>query len=252
MKHLHHNHHQHHQHQQQQQQHPKTLQGGDGASTTTTQQTSSSSSSNTRRDFFSKIGGAATAAAAVTAVTAAGTPFVNPSPAIAAAMTTTKTSTTPQIYNLPSGIKYAVLNDATNNAKGGGSYPQQGDIVAIEYTGYLTNGQIFDASHSGNGGKSNNALLFQLGSTAVIPGINEMVSEMKVGQKVQAIIPPALAFGDKGICVQQGNGDDGEKKQSGGSGGSISSISSEVECLVKPGSTLVYDIYLKKASIPPP
>lgn len=25
-----------------------------------------------------------------------------------------------------------------------------------------------------------------------------MVSEMKVGQKVQAIIPPELAFGDKG------------------------------------------------------
>lgn len=51
---------------------------------------------------------------------------------------------------------------------------------------------------------------------------------MSVGQKVQAIVPPSLAFGDKGICIESG------------------------ECLVKPKSTLVYDIYLKRAAIPPP
>jgi FKBP-type peptidyl-prolyl cis-trans isomerase len=69
-------------------------------------------------------------------------------------------------------------------------------------------------------------------SNAVIPGINDMVAEMKVGQKVQAIIPPELAFGDKGICIENKEGKE--------------------ECLVKPGSKLVYDIYLKKSSIPPP
>ena len=126
----------------------------------------------------------------------------------------------PTIYKLNSGVKYAITKDTDKK-----SYPQQGDIVAIEYTGYLTTGAIFDGTHGE--GKSN-ALLFKLGSTAVIPGINEMVSEMKVGQKVQAIIPPELAFGDKGICLDGG------------------------ECLVKPGSTLVYDIFLKKSSIPPP
>ena len=114
----------------------------------------------------------------------------------------------------------AVLKDVDKK-----SYPQPGDIVAIEYTGYLTSGAIFDGTHSE--GKQN-ALLFKLGSTAVVAGLNEMVSEMKVGQKVQAIIPPELAFGEKGICLESG------------------------ECLVKPGSTLVYDIYLKKSSIPPP
>ena len=51
---------------------------------------------------------------------------------------------------------------------------------------------------------------------------------MRVGEKVQAIIPPNMAFGDDGICLEDG------------------------ECLVKPGSTLVYDILLKKSSIPPP
>ena len=97
--------------------------------------------------------------------------------------------------------------------------------MAIEYTGYLTDGTIFDATHSE--GKSN-ALLFQLGQTSVIPGLNEMVSNMVVGQKVQAIIPPKLAFADKGLCLDDG------------------------ECLIKPGQTLVYDVYLKKSSIPPP
>jgi hypothetical protein len=72
------------------------------------------------------------------------------------------------------------------------------------------------------------ALVFEVGGNAVIPGINEMVKEMEVGEKVQAIIPPQLAFGDKGICVDNG------------------------ECLVKPKSYLVYDIYLKRSAIPPP
>ncbi len=150
-----------------------------------------------------------TAASSVAAVIAA-TVTLNVTPANAA----------PSIYKLDSGIKYAITKESEK-----GGYPRPGDIVALEYTGYLSNGVIFDATHSE--GKSN-AILFKLGSTAVIPGINQMVSEMKVGQKVQAIIPPELAFGDKGICLEGG------------------------ECLVKPGSTLVYDILLKKSSIPPP
>mmetsp|Transcript_13658 Transcript_13658/g.38451 ORF Transcript_13658/g.38451 Transcript_13658/m.38451 type:complete len:194 (+) Transcript_13658:124-705(+) len=155
-----------------------------------------------RRGFLS------TAAAAAAVVTAAA---VQPIQNAAAA---------PTVYKLDNGVKYAVTQDVAK-----GSYPQQGDIIAIEYTGYLANGAIFDATHSQ--GKQN-ALLFKLGSSVVNQGINSMVSEMKVGQKVQAIIPPELAFGEKGICLENG------------------------ECLVKPGATLVYDIFLKKASIPPP
>lgn len=129
---------------------------------------------------------------------------------------------TPEIFKTPNGIKYAVTREQdSKNAV----TPREGDIVAIEYTGYLTDGEIFDATHAE--GKKN-ALLFKLGSTAVIPGINELLQEMVVGQKVQAIIPPSLAFGDKGLCIDDG------------------------ECLIKPGTTLVYDVFLKKSSIPPP
>mmetsp|Transcript_51786 Transcript_51786/g.155403 ORF Transcript_51786/g.155403 Transcript_51786/m.155403 type:complete len:99 (-) Transcript_51786:597-893(-) len=86
--------------------------------------------------------------------------------------------------------------------------------------------QIFDATHSE--GKKN-ALLFKAGSeSGVIPGLNDIVAQMAVGEKVQAIVPPSMAYGDKGVCLESG------------------------ECLIKPGSTLVYDVLLKKTSIPPP
>jgi FKBP-type peptidyl-prolyl cis-trans isomerase len=56
---------------------------------------------------------------------------------------------------------------------------------------------------------------------------------MEVGQKVQAIIPPTLAFGSEGICLKNEDGTRGD-------------------CLIPPDSTLVYDITLKKTAIPPP
>jgi len=160
------------------------------------------SNSNSRRNFLTTLTTGASAAAAAVVV----------APSIASAG--------PEILKLDSGIKYAITKPSES-----GKIPLQGDFVVIEYTGYLTSGQIFDATHA-EGRK--NALLFKLGSSAVIPGLNEVVSNMRVGEKVQAIIPPSLAFADDGICLESG------------------------ECLIKPGSTLVYDVLLKKTSIPPP
>ena len=164
--------------------------------------------STSRRAFFTKVG-------AISSVAVAGSSAMLglSQPALAA----------PEIFNTPSGIKYAILKQPDKKK---GSYPQNGDIVAIEYTGYLTDGKIWDSTHAE--GKSN-ALLFKLGTDVVIDGINEMVSNMVVGQKVQCIIPSKLAFGDKGLCIDTTG-----------------------ECLIKPGATLVYDIFLKKSSIPPP
>jgi len=159
-----------------------------------------------RRAFVSKIG-ASVSTAAVSSI-------ILPQVSSAAA--------NPEIRNTENGVKYAVTKKPRDEK---GAFPQNGDIIAIEYTGYLSNGQIFDATHAE--GKKN-ALLFNLGSTAVIAGINDVVSNMRVGEKVQAIIPPKLAFGDVGVCIDSG------------------------ECLIKPDSTLVYDILLKRASIAPP
>lgn len=175
--------------------------------------TESSSSNNNRRAFLTK-GTTATIATAATILLPSTSSTTNPliQPANAAS---------PEIFKTSKGVKYAITKAPKDKA----AYPQEGDFVVVEYTGYLSNGQIFDATHSE--GKSN-ALLFKLGSTAVIPGLNDIVSNMRVGEKVQAIIPPELAFADVGVCLENG------------------------ECLIKPGSTLVYDVLLKKTSIPPP
>jgi len=170
---------------------------------------SGSSRGSSRRSFLSNVG----AAAAASVVAGTSSSGFAPQRANAAAA--------PEILQTPKGIKYATLQSARDK-----SPPLKGDLVAIEYTGYLTDGTIFDATHSTG---KNNALLFELGGNAVIDGINEMVENMGVGQKVQAIIPPELAFGDKGLCIEKTG-----------------------ECLIKPKSTLVYDILLKRAAIPPP
>eukprot|EP00560_Eucampia_antarctica_P005230 CAMPEP_0197832548 /NCGR_PEP_ID=MMETSP1437-20131217/15266_1 /TAXON_ID=49252 ORGANISM="Eucampia antarctica, Strain CCMP1452" /NCGR_SAMPLE_ID=MMETSP1437 /ASSEMBLY_ACC=CAM_ASM_001096 /LENGTH=196 /DNA_ID=CAMNT_0043435979 /DNA_START=56 /DNA_END=646 /DNA_ORIENTATION=+ len=127
----------------------------------------------------------------------------------------------PEIFTTQNGVKYATIKQPSAKA----AIPRQGDLVVVEYTGYLSNGQIFDATHAEGKKKE---LLFKIGSAAVIPGLNEVISEMAVGQKVQAIVPPQLAFGDEGVCLENG------------------------ECLIKPGATLVYDVFLRKTSIPPP
>ena len=161
---------------------------------------------NSRRGFLEK-------SLAVSTAAIFGASAVAPAPSLAA----------PEIFNTPSGLKYAVTQQPADLKKA--TVPAKGDIVAIEYTGYLTDGKIFDATHSEGKG---NALTFKLGDPVVVDGINEILTMMGVGQKVQVIVPPALAFGDKGLCLDSG------------------------ECLIKPGTTLVYDVKLKKTAIPPP
>lgn len=90
----------------------------------------------------------------------------------------------PEVLTAANGkIKYATLTPPP--AGKATTSPLNGDVVAIEYTGYLADGTIFDATHAQGKKKE---LMFQLGGNAVIPGVSEMVQEMSVGQKVQAIV----------------------------------------------------------------
>ena len=77
----------------------------------------------TRRDILSKAAGMALVASTMAA-----------KPTIAAAAA----AASPEVFNTANGIKYATIKKAT----GKGS-PIDKDIVAIEYTGYLTDGTIF-------------------------------------------------------------------------------------------------------------
>lgn len=69
-----------------------------------------------------------------------------------------------------------------------------GDKVWVHYTGRLqSNGQKFDSSLD-----RGEPISFKLGAGNVIKGWDEGIAGMKVGDKRQLIIPPALAYGADG------------------------------------------------------
>ena len=75
---------------------------------------------------------------------------------------------------------------------GTGDTAQAGTTIAVDYTGKLKNGTVFDSSI----GKT--PLTFVLGAGRVIPGWDQGLQGMKVGGKRLLIIPPSLAYGANG------------------------------------------------------
>jgi peptidylprolyl isomerase len=88
-----------------------------------------------------------------------------------------------------SGLKYIVL------AEGSGPIPQPGDRVQVHYTGTLEDGTQFDSSY--NRGEP---FEFVLGAGGVINGWEEGIALMKVGGRWVLIIPPELAYGERGAA----------------------------------------------------
>ncbi|MEB3265076.1 MAG: FKBP-type peptidyl-prolyl cis-trans isomerase [Cyanobacteriota bacterium] len=80
----------------------------------------------------------------------------------------------------------------TELEEGSGAVASPGQLVTVHYRGTLTNGKEFDASY-GRGPFS-----FPLGGGRVIRGWDEGVAGMKVGGKRRLVIPPDLAYGERG------------------------------------------------------
>jgi hypothetical protein len=87
----------------------------------------------------------------------------------------------------PDGLK---VIDIT---KGTGTVAQSGDSVVVEYSGWLTDGTLFDSSRS-----RNQPFPFTIGKGQVIAGWDEGVPGMAAGGKRKLIIPAALAYGTQG------------------------------------------------------
>lgn len=85
------------------------------------------------------------------------------------------------------GLRYKILK------KGSGNQAQKGNTVSVHYEGSLTNGQVFDSSY-----QRNQPIDFQLGIGQVIPGWDEGISLLKVGDKARFVIPPELGYGSAG------------------------------------------------------
>ena len=86
------------------------------------------------------------------------------------------------------GLKYADLQ------AGSGATAEAGKTVTVNYTGWLTDGTMFDSSLK----PGSQPFSFSLGSGQVIKGWDEGVAGMKVGGKRQLVIPPALGYGAQG------------------------------------------------------
>ncbi|WP_228975583.1 FKBP-type peptidyl-prolyl cis-trans isomerase [Streptomyces sp. DH12] len=77
---------------------------------------------------------------------------------------------------------------------GEGAEAKSGDVVKVHYVGVsFSSGEEFDASWN-----RGTPLQFQLGVGQVIPGWDQGVQGMKVGGRRQLVIPPHLAYGDRG------------------------------------------------------
>ncbi len=86
-----------------------------------------------------------------------------------------------------SGLRYKILK------KGDGNKATKGNTVSVHYEGSLTNGQVFDSSY-----QRNQPIDFQLGIGQVIPGWDEGISLLKVGDKARFVIPSDLGYGSAG------------------------------------------------------
>lgn len=105
-----------------------------------------------------------------------------------------------------SGLRYKMIQ------KGNGAKAEKGKQVSVHYEGSLLSGDVFDSSY-----KRNSPIDFQLGIGQVIPGWDEGISLLKVGDKARFVIPSDLAYG------------------SAGAGG-----------VIPPNATLIFDVELMK------
>ena len=100
--------------------------------------------------------------------------------------------TRPEI-DFPDGKPPAELR-ITDIWEGDGTAANPGDRVTVHYVGVAySTGEEFDASWN-----RGDPLQFQLGAGHVIAGWDQGLQGMKVGGRRQLIIPPDLAYGDRG------------------------------------------------------
>ena len=84
------------------------------------------------------------------------------------------------------GIAYVITKEGSGEKCGSRK------SVAVNYSGYLMDGTLFDTSE-GRG-----LLGFVTDSGRMIPGFDIMVQDMKIGEKRSAVLPPEMAYGDEG------------------------------------------------------
>ncbi len=90
------------------------------------------------------------------------------------------------VVTLKSGVQYRVLKEgAAEPAK-----PTAESVVKVHYTGKLTDGVEFDTTAGGKPA--------EFAVSGVIRGMTEALQKMKVGDKIELVIPSELGYGPNG------------------------------------------------------
>ncbi|ARV12834.1 peptidylprolyl isomerase [Gilvibacter sp. SZ-19] len=86
-----------------------------------------------------------------------------------------------------SGLYYKLIQE------GSGAKAEAGKTVAVHYKGMLADGMVFDSSYN-----RGTPIEFPLGMGQVIPGWDEGIQLLKVGDKARLVIPSELGYGSRG------------------------------------------------------
>lgn len=86
-----------------------------------------------------------------------------------------------------SGLYYKLIQE------GSGVKAEAGKTVAVHYKGMLADGMVFDSSYN-----RGTPIEFPLGMGQVIPGWDEGIQLLKVGDKARLVIPSELGYGSRG------------------------------------------------------
>ncbi len=90
----------------------------------------------------------------------------------------------PGVISLPSGVQYHILR------AGQGRKPTDTSEVRCRYMGTLIDGSVFD--------KTDDTKPVLSAVTGFLPGLKEAVKLMSAGSKWQIVVPPQLAYGERG------------------------------------------------------
>lgn len=94
----------------------------------------------------------------------------------------------PNVRHTHTGMYFVVTEE------GAGETPAPGTTISVHYTGrLLENNQKFDSSYD-----RGEPIKFEVGTGKVIKGWDEALVRMKRGEKRTLIIPPDLAYGERG------------------------------------------------------
>ena len=87
---------------------------------------------------------------------------------------------------LDNGLRYKILKEGKGEKVGTGKQ------VTTKYKGYFVDGRVFDSTDM------HDPIEFETGAGKMIPGFDLMVQDMKLKEKRTVLLPPDLAYGERG------------------------------------------------------